>query len=83
MRIREVREFEVSLNFFLFPVNPTFFMRLPVGSVVFVSHRLQRVVFSVCKVLGKKYLARQGRFFERTKGLTFPAREEHVTTFAY
>ena len=45
-----MREFEVSLNFFLFPVNPTFFMRLPVGSVVFVSHRLQRVVFRAGKV---------------------------------
>ena len=32
-------------------------MRLPVGSVVFVSHRLQRVVFRVCRFLGKKYLA--------------------------
>ena len=45
---------EVSLNFF--PVSRKsdfFFMRLPVGSVVFVSHRRKRVVFRVCKVLGK------------------------------
>ena len=44
---------EVSLNFF--PVSRKsdfFFMRLPVGSVVFVSHRRKRVVFRVCKVLG-------------------------------
>lgn len=67
MRIREVREPKVSLNFF--PVSRKsdfFFMRLPVGSVVFVSHRRKRVVFRVCKVLGKKYLARQGRFFRQT-----------------
>ena len=32
-------------------------MRLPVGSVVFVSHRLKRAVFRVCRVLWKKYLA--------------------------
>lgn len=36
-------------------------MRLPVGSVVFVSHRLKRVVFRVCRVLGKKYLVPAGR----------------------
>ena len=36
-------------------------VNLPVGSVVFVSHRLKRVVFRVCKVLGKKYLAPGGR----------------------
>ena len=49
---------EVSLNFF--PVSRKsdfFFMRLPVGSVVFVSHRLKRAVFRVCRVLWKKYLA--------------------------
>ena len=61
---------EVSLNFF--PVSRKsdfFFMRLPVGSVVFVSHRRKRVVFRVCKVLGKKYLARQGRFFAKPERL--------------
>ena len=62
---------EVSLNFF--PVSRKsdfFFMRLPVGSVVFVSHRRKRVVFRVCKVLGKKYLA-QGRedFFAKPERL--------------
>ena len=44
-------------------------MRLPVGSVVFVSHRLKRVVFRVCRVWGKKYLARQGRFFAKPERL--------------
>ena len=44
-------------------------MRLPVGSVVFVSHRRKRVVFRVCKVLGKKIPRTrwaQGRFFRQT-----------------
>ena len=78
---------EVSLNFF--PVSRKsdfFFMRLPVGSVVFVSHRLQRVVFRVCKVSGKKYLATNvaGKIFSPNRdGLTLRSREEHVTTFAY
>ncbi len=44
-------------------------MRLPVGSVVFVSHRLKRVVFRVCKVLDKKYLARQEDFFAKPERL--------------
>jgi len=32
-------------------------MRLPVGSVVFVSHRLKSAGVRVCRVLWKKYLA--------------------------
>ena len=87
MRIWEVRELKFHWTFFLFPVNPTFFfMRLPVGSVVFVSHRLKRAVFRVCRVLWKNTSQRmsQGRFFLQTwKGLTLHTREEHVTTFAY
>ena len=73
----------------LFPVSRKsdfFFMRLPVGSVVFVSHRRKRVVFRVCKVLGKKYLATSGRredFLPNLKGSNLQSREEHVTTFAY
>ena len=61
-------------------------MRLPVGSVVFVSHRLKRAVFRVRKVLCKKYLATNvaGKIFSpNQKGLTLQTREEHVTTFAY
>lgn len=82
-----MREFEVSLNFF--PVSRKsdfFFMRLSVGSVVFVSHRLQRVVFRMRKVLGKKYLATNvaGKIFSpNLKGSTLRNREEHVATFAY
>ena len=66
-------------------------MRLPVGSVVFVSHGLKRAVFRVrkvlcSKVLCKKYLATNvaGKIFSpNLKGLTLQTREEHVTTFAY
>jgi len=61
-------------------------MRLPVGSVVFVSHRRKRVVFRICRVLGKKYLATNiaGKIFSLNRnGLTLQSREEHVTTFAY
>lgn len=61
-------------------------MRLPVGSVVFVSHRLKRAVFRVCRVLWEKYLATNvaGKIFRLTRiGLTLQTREEHVTTFAY
>ena len=61
-------------------------MRLPVGSVVFVSHRLERAVFRVRKVLCKKYLATNvaGKIFSpNLNGLTLQTREEHVTTFAY
>ena len=61
-------------------------MRLPVGAVVFVSHRLKRAVFRVSKVLCKKYLATNvaGKIFSpNLKGLTLQTREEHVTTFAY
>lgn len=44
-------------------------MRLPVGSVVFVSHRRKRVVFRVCRVLGKKIPRNECRredFFRQT-----------------
>ena len=61
-------------------------MRLSVGSVVFVSHRLKRAVFRVRKFLCKKYLATNvaGKIFSpNLKGLTLQTREEHVTTFAY
>ena len=61
-------------------------MRLPVGSVVFVSHRLQRVVFRMRKFLGKKYLATNvaGKIFSpNLKGSTLRNREEHVATYAY
>ena len=61
-------------------------MRLPVGSVVFVSHRLQRVVFRVCKVSGKKYLATNvaGKFFSLNGvGLTFLSRYQQLNTFAF
>ncbi len=60
-------------------------MRLPVGSVVFVSHRQVCEVSRAGKVSAKNTSQRmsQGRFFARTYGLTFPAREGHVATFAY
>ena len=59
-------------------------MRLPVGSVVFVSHRLKRVVFRVCKVFGQKIPRKAGKIFPPNRnGSTFQNREEHVTTFAY
>lgn len=59
-------------------------MRLPVGSVVFVSHRLKRVVFRVCRVLGKKIPRKAGKISSPNRnGSTLQNHEEHVTTFAY
>lgn len=58
-------------------------MRLPVGSVVFVSHRRKRVVFRVCKVLGKNTSQGREDFSPNRNGSTLQNREEHVTTFAY
>ena len=61
---------EVSLNFF--PVSRKsdfFFMRLPVGSVVFVSHRLKRVVFRVCRVLAKNTSQSREDFFAKPERL--------------
>lgn len=60
-------------------------MRLPVGSVVFVSHRRKRVVFRLCKFLAKipRNQRAQGRFLPNLKGSNLQSREEHVTTFAY
>ena len=77
---------EVSLNFFPVSRKSDFFMRLPVGSVVFVSHRRKRVAFRVCWVSGKKYLATNvaGKIFSPNRdGLTLQSREGHVATFAY
>ncbi len=60
-------------------------MRLPVGSVVFVSHRHKRVVFRLCKFWQKipRNQRAQGRFFAKPEGSNLQSREEHVTTFAY
>ena len=44
-------------------------MRLPVGSVVFVSHRRKRVVFRVCKVLDKKTSQGREDFFAKPERL--------------
>ncbi|EDU99671.1 hypothetical protein BACCOP_03215 [Phocaeicola coprocola DSM 17136] len=44
-------------------------MRLPVGSVVFVSHRLKRVVFRVCRVLAKNTSQSREDFFAKPERL--------------
>ncbi len=62
MRIREVREPKVSLNFF--PVSRKsdfFFMRLPVGSVVFVSHRLVCEGVLLCKFFRQNFFPTNGK----------------------
>ncbi len=62
-------------------------MRLPVGSVVFVSHRqVCEVSRGLARFCAKKYLATNvaGKIFSpNLKGLTLQTREEHVATFAY
>ena len=58
-------------------------MRLPVGSVVFVSHRQACEVSRAGKVSAKN-TSQAGKIFSpNLKGLTLQTREEHVTTFAY
>ena len=77
---------EVSQNFF--PVSRKsdfFFMRLPVGSVVFVSGAEKGVGFRTNKVYEKNTLrTKYGRkiFFITACGLTLFVREEPVNTFA-
>ena len=87
MRIREVRELKFHWTFFLFPVNPTFFLCVFRSGPSFSFHiGLKGQCLEFAGFCGKNTSQRmsQGRFFRQTwKGLTLQTREEHVTTFAY
>ncbi len=87
MRIWEVRELKFHWTFFLFPVNPTFFLCVFRSGRSFSFHiGLKGQCLEFAGFCGKNTSQRmsQGRFFRQTwKGLTLQTREEHVTTFAY
>ena len=84
MRILAVRE----LKFQLFSAScesDIFFMRLSVGSVVFVSGAIKGVGFRTNKVYGKNTLWTEYSrkiFFITACGLTLFVREEPENTFA-
>lgn len=68
MRILEVREFSFITFVPASRKSDFFYMRLSVGSVVFVSYMPESVGFSLCKFLWKNTLKRSeaGRFLHQT-----------------
>ena len=82
MRIWEVRELKFHWTFFLFPVNPTFFLCVFRSGRSFSFHiGLKGQCLEFAGFCGKNTSQRmsQGRFFRQTwKGLTLQTREEHV-----
>ncbi len=75
---------EVSLNFF--PVSRKsdfFFMRLPVGSVVFVSHRRKRVVFRVCKRLAFRGMCQLEKDIKNAGSRWTARKVEECTSLGY
>lgn len=84
MRILEVRELKFQLLSASFE-SDIFFMRLSVGSVVFVSGAIKGVGFRTNKVYEKNTLWTQysRKIFVRTaRGSTLFVREEPENTFA-